>query len=188
MRKNGFAVTLDWLISQGFSPTIVSRFWAKVDKTSSPNGCWLWMAFTKKPGHGTIHMGGRNTGHIHAHRLSWILHFGPIPNGLYALHDCPGGDNAACVNPAHLWLGSLGENATDMVGKGRSSFGEKHWKHKLTWEQVAEIRFRYSNGGITIKVLAERYGVGKSAIFRCIHYLSWNHGERRVHCTESVAM
>jgi hypothetical protein len=76
------------------------RFWSKVRKTES---CWLWTG--AGGGHyGRLVRGGRLD---LSHRVSWELHNGPIPDGLFVLHNCPGGDTPACVNPDHLWLGEI---------------------------------------------------------------------------------
>jgi hypothetical protein len=93
--------------------TLSERFWAKVKKGES---CWLWAAWRLPSGYGQIRAGERL---LRAHRVAWELTNGPIPDGLCVLHNCPGGDNPACVNPAHLWLGTNAENTHDMVAKGR---------------------------------------------------------------------
>lgn len=86
-----------------------ARFWAKVTKTET---CWLW-AGAKAAGYGVIRRSRRS---IKAHRYTWELTNGPIPDGLFACHTC---DVRACVNPAHLFLGTNGDNQRDSVAKGR---------------------------------------------------------------------
>lgn len=85
------------------------RFWAKVEK--GPD-CWEWKAFRNK-GYGKFTYNGRM---YLAHRLSWILTNGPIPDGLGVLHSC---DNPPCVNPDHLFLGTQLDNMRDASNKGR---------------------------------------------------------------------
>jgi hypothetical protein len=86
------------------------RFWMKVNRSGS---CWLWTAGTTVFGYGQFFIDGRLEG---AHRVSWRLHFGNIPDDLCVLHRC---DVPACVNPAHLFLGTKSDNARDSVAKGR---------------------------------------------------------------------
>jgi len=92
------------------------RFWAKVDKASGlgPQGtCWEWQASLNSDGYGNI---GIEQMTDRAHRLSWRLHYGPIPDGLSVLHKC---DNPPCVRPDHLFLGTQADNVHDMQAKGR---------------------------------------------------------------------
>lgn len=92
--------------------SLEERFWEKVQKSS---GCWLWMAAKANYGYGVINL-GTGLGLVRAHRLSWAMHNGPVPEGREVCHRC---DVPACVNPAHLFLGTHGDNMRDMVKKGR---------------------------------------------------------------------
>lgn len=97
---------------------LVDRFWPMVNKTGP---CWLWTGSLDGSGYGQINLNGRPA---RASRISWEMANGPIPSGLWVLHNCPGGDNPQCVNPAHLWLGTAQDNARDMTAKGR------HWSQR----------------------------------------------------------
>jgi hypothetical protein len=91
------------------------RFWARVD-SSQPDGCWIWKGRRTTRGYGTVNAGlGKN---LAAHRASWQIHNGPIPDGLWVLHHC---DNPSCVRPDHLFLGTHDDNMRDMALKGRNA-------------------------------------------------------------------
>lgn len=120
----------------GISPTPEQRFWAKVDKSSE---CWVWTAGRQHFGHGKFRPNG-SAPHVLAHRFSYELAYGPIPDGLFVLHKC---DNPPCVRPDHLFLGTQDDNMKDKVRKGRQAKGPENGRSKLTWEQAAEIRRRF---------------------------------------------
>lgn len=108
-----------------FTQSDLRRFWSKVDKITSSNGCWLWIAFKAPSGHGKFSFGNEQL----AHRVSWIIAFGPPPlDKPCVLHNCPGGDNPSCVNPAHLWCGTINDNNQDAIIKGRVVYvsGDRH--------------------------------------------------------------
>lgn len=101
------------------TPELKDRFHVSVNKTES---CWIWTGtINKNTGYGIVTWG---TNHMSAHRASWILQNGEIPEGLCVLHNCPTGDNRACVNPDHLFLGTKGDNNRDRKLKGRSATGD----------------------------------------------------------------
>lgn len=102
------------------------RFWSKVEKTGS---CWLWRAMTVA-GYGRLRIGRTLVG---AHQISWRLHRGPIPKGLVVCHNCPSGDNPACVNPDHLFLALQADNLRDAARKKkrRQGGGQDKEPHRI---------------------------------------------------------
>lgn len=150
---------------------IEERFFEKVKKTRT---CWLWQAATNSGSlYGVIRFNGKT---ITAHRISWRLHFGEIPKGLWVLHKC---DVRQCVNPAHLFLGNNQDNMNDMVKKGRSRLsvrnrnykGEKHPRAKFTNKQIIEIR----NSSLKQTELAKRFKTSQAHISRIKLCISWSH-------------
>lgn len=115
------------------------RFWQRV-VVADPEICWQWTGSTNQ-NYGVFpdRVAEAKWGNRLAHRISWELHYGPIPAGLYVCHKC---DNRLCVNPNHLWLGTHQQNQADMGQKGRTYSPAK----KLADEDVAEIRRRIGAG------------------------------------------
>jgi hypothetical protein len=150
-------------------PTLEQRFWSKVLKTDT---CWLWIAAKWPNGYG--HFAIRPV-HSLAHRVAWELTYGPIPDGLLVLHDCPGGDNKACVNPAHLWLGTHADNYHDGLQKGQYPpekllRGKANHMTKLSETQRAELLYLYYEQGWRKYQLAQRYNVsGPTIIYHIKH-------------------
>jgi HNH endonuclease/Helix-turn-helix domain of resolvase len=153
------------------------RFWAKVRKS---DGCWEWTGAHRPNGYGSIQI---NDEAHSTHRVSWELTHGLIPHGLCVLHRC---DNPACVRPDHLFLGTHQDNTIDALQKERRG-GDRHWLRKnpkavagernpaakLTPTQVAEIRQRHAQGGITQRTLAREYGVSKSTVSYVVTGHTW---------------
>jgi hypothetical protein len=128
------------------------RFWSRVDRSGD---CWTWQGRRLRDGYGALTLHGQ---HWLAHRFSWQLHYGPIPDGQWVLHHC---DVPPCLRPEHLFLGTQPENVRDMDAKGRrrSARGELSPAAKLTRVQVRDIRCRYAEGWISSRALAAQYGV-----------------------------
>lgn len=149
----------------------LKTFWSQVDK-NNPNGCWIWAGHKSPDNYGVFKVFYED---FQTHRLSWMLANGKIPEGLCVLHNCPGGDNSLCVNPAHLWIGTVLENRADCVKKDRHSKGAAHGPAKLTDAQVVEILNtyipKYGNGAR----LARKFGVGEGAISRIVRGRTWRH-------------
>jgi len=147
-----------------YSRLLQRRFWAKVD-VRGPDECWLWTGSTIRSGYGMVNVKRKSK---LAHRVSWELQNGPIPDGggwhgTCVLHRC---DVRNCVNPAHLFLGTHRDNMLDMgaKGRGRQPRGEATAGAKLTESDVLEIRRRYAGGGWTQTELGDEFGVTQANI------------------------
>lgn len=173
------------------SPEAQTAFWRYVEKTDS---CWLW----RGPHNGRYGRIGRRT---YAHRMSWVMANGPIPEGKFVLHEC---DTPLCVRPDHLFLGTNRENILDAKAKGRLATGERHGlklhpeavargaRHgsktqphrvskgtgrpssKLDEAKVRQIRERSRNGASRAS-LAKEYGVSATVIRKIVSRRSWKH-------------
>ncbi len=151
-------------------------FFAKVIIPDGPDAagrCWEWRSAAGTCRYGTISYAGRV---VKAPRVSWELHFGPIPkgegyHGTCVLHTC---DNPPCVNPAHLFLGTPGDNTRDRIAKGRSCrvFGERNGRAKLTREKVEAIRQDLASGMSSLAV-GRKYGISSSTALRIKHRQYW---------------
>lgn len=166
----------------GCAQTPVQRLESK--STFIPiSGCRLWFGAAVPKGYGVMFYQGKQQ---YAHRVSWHLVNGQIPDGLQILHRC---DVPACINPKHLFLGTQKENIQDMLVKGRGNFtnrarGKDHHNYgggykgknypckKLNQLQVEEIRTAYKPG-VRQSDLAAKYGVGQAHISRIVRGESW---------------
>ena len=151
------------------------RFWAMVDMAGD---CWTWTGSVNAWGYGAF-MPYRARTHVAAHRYSWVLHNGPIPDGLCVLHRC---DNPPCVNPAHLYVGTHKNNSDDKRAKGRDfhPLGEDHAMSKLRDCDVLRIRELYSfrgvgDGKMSGVALSREYGVTPETIYAIIQRRNWTH-------------
>lgn len=144
------------------------RFREKFRKVDS--GCWIWEAGQHPDGYGLIWDGERSA---RAHRVSYEIQEGEIPEGAYILHEC---DNPPCVNPDHLYVGNQQDNMDDAKDSGsfdNQVSGEEHPDSKLTEEDVEEIRSKYENPEVSTYDLSEEYGVKPYHISRIIRGEAW---------------
>lgn len=164
-------------------PKSRDRFWAKVEKSEDPNGCWIWKAAVRK-GYGAFKFGGRV---YDAHRFSYMMHHPNESPPEAVCHNCPTGDNPLCVNPNHLFSGTVADNNRDMVKKGR------HW-HGPNWQPGYEENLqKHSQEGTTAKLseadartirgmadlgypadeLATLFGVARRTIYDILQGRTW---------------
>ena len=140
-------------------------FWRHVKPTNADD-CWEWLSYKNPSGYGQTKIGGRNGKHILAHRLSWVVHFGEIPNDLHVCHKC---DNPSCVNPKHLFLGTNLDNIKDRMAKGRSKATwkgvarENHPSCKVSDAQIFEM-VALRKSGKSISTIAPMFGITKRHI------------------------
>ncbi len=143
----------------------VSRFWSKV-AVGEPDACWHWMR-SGASGYGTTTFNGRRTT---ATRVAYALSVGPVPDNMLVCHKC---DNPPCCNPAHLFLGDDAANMADCASKDRTTFGLRSRHARLTNEIVVAVRTEYALGGVTIKELAARHGIGAPSMRAVLQFRAW---------------
>lgn len=131
-----------------------------------PNtGCWLWEGSAGPKNYGVMRIDGKAQ---RAHRVSYSLYFGKIPEGKQVLHRC---DTPCCVNPEHLFLGTNADNMADRDAKCRMAKGERHGMAKITERQARAI---YTESG-TYKEIGSRYGISGDAVGLIKRRKKWVH-------------
>lgn len=172
---------------------IPARFWEKVDlprgvarpvfawaftDTQKRSPCWRWTGAVSGRGYGTFRIDGRSYG---AHVVAWLLATDiVVPPGMEVCHTC---DVPSCCYPAHLFLGTRGDNMRDAAAKGRlvqqhsperRAKGEQHGRAKLCANDVREIRSCHQAGAAPA-ALAKRFNVTRQNIRSIVRGKSWAH-------------
>lgn len=169
-----------------------ARFFSKVQQ-GHPDQCWLWIAARDKDGYGRFFLNGQTR---RAHRVSYEIVHGPIPDELETLHSC---DNPPCVNPNHISVGTSLDNSQDCIQKGRHIWttnpercprGHAHYLYgqvvcslpgetnpaaKLTEVQVIAIRAAHAEGQFNYRQIATCYGVTAECIGHIVRRRAWKH-------------
>lgn len=143
------------------------RFIAKMD-IPRQNGCITYLGAISKNGYGVFDINRKSHS---AHRISYKIFVGKIPEGKMVLHKC---DNPKCVAPQHLFIGTAKDNVKDMIEKKRnhSNAGENHGMAKLTLTQVNQIRSLIIKG-IKRKEIANMYGISTATVADIKYGKSW---------------
>jgi hypothetical protein len=155
--------------------SIQERFWPKVNKHTL-TGCWEWMGFRNNWGYGQFKQDSVKI--VFAHRFSYQLKHGPIPEGAILRHHC---DNAGCVNPDHLELGTASDNSQDMLRRDRCH------QAKVTVALVKKLKAMGRPPRGKIKPLAESLGLSYSILLHIFNGRTWTEIEPEECALESSA-
>jgi hypothetical protein len=148
----------------------LTLFWEKVDKTTTPDGCWPWTECLDQDGYGRIWVNGR---HRLAHQIALELVGFVRPFArLVVRHLC---DNPPCCRPSHLRIDTQPANTADRDSKGRQARGEHNGRAKLRQQDVDEIRRLYAADGISQRALANQFNVHCTTIRDILSGKIWQH-------------
>lgn len=142
-----------------------TRFWAAIKKTKTPEGCWLWTGNISVHGYGTISVEGKIW---RAHRLSYTLHYGPIPDDVLVCHAC---HMPSCVRPDHLYLGTAKDNAHDKVVAMPL---EERTRGKMNASTVNKIRAMAAQG-VSKHAISQRFSVSYATVWAIVTRKTWSH-------------
>jgi Pectobacterium phage endonuclease len=143
-------------VRTGRPPNHPVDLWRRV-QIGEADACWPWQGYVPPGGYGQISIKRRG---VLVHRLAYELATGREPGDLFVCHSC---DNKACCNPAHLFLGTNGDNQRDASKKGLLAHGSRHPNAKLTEDDVREMRHRRDLGESQY-ALARAFGIGRPQV------------------------
>jgi hypothetical protein len=148
------------------------QFWMNITKDGPVHlihgQCWMWCSHRDRKGYGIT---AKKRGF--AHRRMYNLVYGKFDDDLFVLHKC---DNPSCVNPEHLFLGTMGDNISDKMSKGRQVKGERQGGSKLTKADIIDIRTS-CRGGESWSSVARRHHIHKRHVGRIMSKYAWKHVE-----------
>jgi HNH endonuclease len=154
--------------------SVKERFMRHVEVVTE-SGCWIWTSYVNSSGYGLAYFNGHT---VTAHRVSYQMFKGAIPENLCVLHSC---DVKCCVNPAHLSLGTHKQNSEQMIKRGRvargkrlsdvRTHGEAHHHCKITDEIAFFIRY----SGLSLPTMVKRYGLSITQLHRIRAGTAWAH-------------
>lgn len=143
------------------------RLWARIDRSGGASSCWPWLGARDKDGYGKTH--DHRLGDIRAHRAVFMIEFGELP--ILVRHSC---DNPPCCNPAHLLAGTLDDNRSDMMERGRQCRGERVRTAKMSEAGVLRAR-RLHHHGVSVNELMAQFNLGKSSMHALLKGQTWRH-------------
>lgn len=148
---------------------LAERLFEKTEKRGD-NECWPWIGLRTTAGYGAFSFHNKS---MYAHRASYEVHNGPIPDGMVVCHRC---DNPRCVNPNHLFIGSQTDNLHDMIRKGRAKLrpqiGTDHGCAKLTEDDVLAIRADCTRSG---RAIAKAFSISQTQVSDIKTRKAWRH-------------
>jgi hypothetical protein len=155
------------------TPSEIDRFWSKIDRDGPIpehcpvlGPCWVWIGTRVRGGYGQVNV--NRLGRPYAHRVSWSIHFGEIPDGMHVLHHC---GYPPCCRPGHLFAGTPTDNLRDMARKER---GRNQVGARFNTRDVLEIKARYA-GGESQHSIARSLGTYQGVISNIISGRTWKH-------------
>lgn len=164
-----FGEPIRFVKGHGKRNVLLIAFWKNV-KQGSDDECWEWKGSVVGKGYGVLRCVNETK---LAHRISYELHHGPIPDGLDCLHKC---DNPPCVNPNHLFLGTNDDNIQDKVTKGRQPKGSTHANARWSEDDIRAMRDLYASG-VSQREIAAIYHTHQGTVGHIVRRKAWKHIE-----------